>query len=512
MNYSKAKKSVLNILSGCFSQLVTIALGIVIPRLVLVSLGSEANGLLNSVGQVLVYVGLLEAGVGLATTQALYGPIAKNNYAAVSGIMSATNRYYKKTGVIYFAIVIAVSIIYPTLVQTELDRSVVFWVIILSAFPNVINYYFQGKYKLLLKADGKSYVITNTTLVTYIFTSLTKIGLLLSGFGVVALQAMYLVFSIAQMLFYSIYIRKNYAWLDVNTEPDFDSISSKNYVLFHQISGLIFSNTDIILITLFCGLKTVSVYSMYVMLFGMIGTAIQTVNSGVMFSLGQTYNANKSAFAPQHDAFELYNMTLTFSLFCIANIFILPFMRLYTAGVTDIQYIDPLLPYLFIATYLLENGRTSSMQVINYAGHFKQTKNHALIEMIINLSVSLVGVSLWGIYGVLVGTIAALLFRANAMILYAARQLMNRSSWITYRRWLLNLTLFIVVTFICKKIPFPVDTYVQIFLSAFLCCLVIIPLFFFLASIFDIKTYQFARNLLGKYIKQIRRKIYQGKT
>ena len=46
--------------------------------------------------------------------------------------------------------------------------------------------------------------------------------------------------------------------------------------------------------TVVCGLKTVSVYSMYVMLFGMIGTAISTINSGVSFAMGQAYSTDKS--------------------------------------------------------------------------------------------------------------------------------------------------------------------------------------------------------------------------
>ena len=73
MNSLKAKKGLGNIVTGLFNQLVTIALGILIPRLILTSLGSEANGLLSSVNQVLAYLALLEAGIGTASMQALYG-------------------------------------------------------------------------------------------------------------------------------------------------------------------------------------------------------------------------------------------------------------------------------------------------------------------------------------------------------------------------------------------------------------------------------------------------------
>ena len=71
MSMSNAKKSVYNMITSILGQVITIAMGIVIPRLVLVNLGSENNGLLSSITQVLGYASLLEAGVGLASLQAL---------------------------------------------------------------------------------------------------------------------------------------------------------------------------------------------------------------------------------------------------------------------------------------------------------------------------------------------------------------------------------------------------------------------------------------------------------
>lgn len=78
MGNSNAKKGMANILTGILNQVVTIAFGILIPRLVLLNLGSEANGLLNSVNQILTYLALLEAGISIASLQALYKPDRKS--------------------------------------------------------------------------------------------------------------------------------------------------------------------------------------------------------------------------------------------------------------------------------------------------------------------------------------------------------------------------------------------------------------------------------------------------
>ena len=76
---------------GVISQVVTLLLGIIIPKLMIVSYGSEVNGLLSSIRQVFVYVALLEAGIGTASLQALYAPVALGDNKRICEIMAATS-------------------------------------------------------------------------------------------------------------------------------------------------------------------------------------------------------------------------------------------------------------------------------------------------------------------------------------------------------------------------------------------------------------------------------------
>lgn len=497
-----------NIVANIFAQVVTILLGIIIPRLMLVNLGSEANGLFTSIGNVLVYVALLEAGVGAAATQALYAPIATKDQQKVNEIVAAVDQFYKRTGRWYFAVILLLTFAFPFTLDSTLPKWQIMAVVFLSGLPGVIKYYYQGKYILLLRAEGRSYVLTNLSIIVNIATSAAKITLLILGCNIVELQVMYLVFNVAQVVCILIYIRRHYPWLSMRVTPDYAAISQSKNALVHQISSLVFFNTDVLILTYFCGLKTVSVYSMYTMLFGIISTAI-TNFSGANFILGQTFNTNRERSLRLLDVYEIFNMVLTFSLFCIANMFILPFMQLYTRGVTDINYVDIYLPYLIIATQLLSNGRNSSSQIIEYAGHFKQTQWRSILESVINLSVSLACVFKFGIYGVLLGTIAALLYRTNDMIIYANKKILHRSPWKTYRRWLVNLALFIAITVLSKPLfaRIALDTYPRIILWAAITCVIVIPLFFVVASLFDRETYRYAKELFAPYWKKVKMKL-----
>lgn len=499
-----ARRSFYNIFFGMLSQIISIALGIIIPRLVLVSLGSESNGLLSSVNQALVYLSLLEAGIGTATLQALYKPVAEEDKSSINQIMAATNIYYKRVGLYYFIATLSLAIIYPIVVNSSLSYFTIFSVILLSGLSQVINFFFQGKYRILMQVEGKNYILTNLGTIINVFTSISKIILLLLGCDIIVLQLMYFIFSLLQMIYIMKYIKKNYKWLDLSVTPNYDAISQKNSVLIHQISGLIFQNTDVLILTVACGLKVVSVYSMYVMLFGMIGTTISTINSGVSFAMGQAYNTDKKKFNILYNAFETYNMSLTFSLYCVATIFIIPFLKLYTAGVTDVNYFDKLLPYLFVATYLLSNGRSAAQRVIEYAGHFKLTQDRSIIESVINIIVSLVGVVKFGIYGVLLGTIAALLYRTNDMILYSSKKLLKRSPFKTYLKWGTNLLLYITFIIIFNKVLLKIslDNYLIIILCAGLVSIVVVSIFFIVGSLIDKESFKYCTSFMRKYIKK----------
>ena len=479
------RKIAYNFLIGIASEILSIALGILVPRFILTSYGSEINGLLSSVTQIYSYIALLEAGIGVATVQALYKTVGSDNKAATNAVLAATNRYYHRTGLLYLVAILGFSIVYPLVVLTEIPTITVVLVIVFNGLGSVISYFFQGKYFLLLQAEGKNYIKTSLNMFTNVFKNIAKIVLMALGFDVVFVQMISMVVSLIQMAYIVWYIKRYYPWIDLSVKPDFESISQSKNVLVHQISGLIYNNTDVITLTVFCGLKTVSIYSMYTLLFGMISMALNTFSSSFLFSLGQKFHTDKKRFMRMYDVYETMYMALVFALYSVANFFILPFMKLYTAGVTDINYIDKSLPLLFISTYLLSCGRSAPNQAINIAGHFKKTQNRAVAEATINLAVSIIAVQFWGIYGVLFGTIAALLYRSNDIILYASRNVLQRSALVTYKRWGINLAIFLLILYVNQFLEFDLSSYGKIALICVPYTIITLLLFFGVSLLFE---------------------------
>lgn len=75
-----------NMCSSLLYNLSVILFGLLLPRLYLTSFGSELNGLDSTIKQIFSCLTLLEAGVGLASQQAYYLPVAVGDRKAINGI------------------------------------------------------------------------------------------------------------------------------------------------------------------------------------------------------------------------------------------------------------------------------------------------------------------------------------------------------------------------------------------------------------------------------------------
>lgn len=495
----KTKRSILNIASGLVSQIVTIALAFFIPRLIMMNYGSEANGLVVSVLQIISYLSLLEAGVGAASLQALYRPVSREDRGRINAILTATSTYYKRTGILYFFAIIVLAVLYPFFVRTQIDTPSVMLIVVLSGLGGAINYYFQGKYKVLLLAEGKSYVQSSVITIGNILNSLLRIVLLLQGVSIVAVTATYFVVTVLQIVYYHWYIRKHYRWIDLNATPDYEAIGQKNSVMVHELSYLIFRNTDVLVLTLFTNLKIVSIYVMYNMIYTIVDNFVQTFNGSIKFALGQSYFENKKKFMRMYDAYETYFIGLVFAILSITTLLVLPFMRLYTAGIDDIDYIDYGLPLLFAASKLLINARSPVDNVIDIAGHFSNTQGRSILESVINLTVSLACVARFGMYGVLMGTIAALLYRSLDMIVYANRRLMDRSPWPTLRKWGICAIVFAAVHAVSQRYELPIHSYGTFALWAAIAAVVILPLYFGVLSATEREAFAYMMDMVKRF-------------
>ena len=74
---------------------------------------------------------------------------------------------------------------------------------------------------------------------------------------------------------------------------------------------------------------------------------------------------------------------------------------------------------------------------------------------------------------VLFGTIVALLYRSNDMIIYASKKLLKRSAWVTYRRLLVNACCVFLLSLLGEILLPNVDTFFTFFICVIIYALVV---------------------------------------
>lgn len=169
-----------------------------------------------------------------------------------------------------------------------------------------------------------------------------------------------------------------------------------------------------------------------------------------LFSLVYPFLAHSSISYPEVVGVVFFTGIGNVIMFFFQGKYKILLIEIYTKGVENINYSDTRLALLFSVIALLTAMRKPMLMTISYAGHFKLTTPQMVAETIINLTVSLIAVRFLGIYGVLLGSVAALLYRTTDVIIYANKRILLRS----FRKTLLIYAVCFVDTVLIQAVFF----------------------------------------------------------
>jgi len=471
------RKAAINILVSTGVQIVTLALGLLLPRIILLNWGSEYNGLINSITTVMQYLALLEAGIGTSTLQALYRSLGQNDEYQTSVVIKSSRKYYKKVACVYALAVVGVSAIYPLLLKTTIPYWEIFFAIMLQGCTGVINFAFRAAYQQLLNAEGKYYVVSLITLLTTVLTYAAKIISVLIFDSIIVMQIFGVIVMGIQILIYSVYFRKKYRWIDNSVSPDMALLKNRKYYLIQQIAGLVFNSTDILVLSVFCSLQIASVYSVYKMVYAALATLIGILRYSTNFIQGQAFHSERQEFAQKYKIYTSFQVVLGGLLASCSVVLVRGFVRLYTAGVTDVEYMNYPAAVLFSINFMLDCARGTSLACANVAGQAPKTSWRYIAEAIINLSASLVLVNIVGMNGVLLGTLIAGIWRTTDSIVFFNRKVLEKKP--TGELLLVGVVflIFFIYTLIGYNVMLPINNYLQFVLWGLLAGGVSIVLF-----------------------------------
>lgn len=469
----RTKQAFLNTAMSFLLQLILAVSGIFLPRYFIDAYGSPVNGLVTSINQFITYMSLVEAGIGVAGMVALYKPLADNDNREVSAIVSAAKRFYLLSGLIFTGLCVLLVIFYPFAVKKDItDVGFVRTMIVVLCTNTIVDYFYLGKYRVLLQADQRSYVISLCQIIgTVVMTAVTLL-LIKLGFSAILVKVSAAVIYLLRSLAVGIYVKHNYPQIDFNAEPKNEAFDQRWSALVHQIVSIVVFNTDVILLTLMVqkdALSEVSVYGTYnLVAYGILGL-LSAVSGALTPSFGNVMARREDkALYDSFGSYEFVSFILTFVTHTCMLVLFYPFITLYTEALPDKAiYLRWSLVYLFTAYSGLHSLRLPAQTMINSAGHYRQTQWRSITEGALNLVMSLILVRPYGIVGVLIGTCIAFLYRTTDCIVYSGRHFLPGTLRRTVGRLVRNIVFSGIITVLGMKLVMPlINTWIQWFLYA----------------------------------------------
>lgn len=500
----RTKKALKNLLFSFIQQLVGIVTSFIVPPLIIGTFGSAINGLVATIKQLTAYVQLVGSGIASVSTYSLYDPLAKEDKKKINGIYNASSKAFTKAGNIFSLLVLILAIIYSLVIEKGINNYTVFALVIVMGIAGASEFFIVGKYQALLNADQKNFVFAIAQSLGNIFLITMTIILIKLKQDIVIVQFGASIVYLMRIIIVTIYVKKHYPYLDKKVPSDNTSLVQRGDAIIHEVAGLVIASSSVVIISLLIGLKEASVYSVYLLVFSGLNMISISVSNAIYASFGDAISKNENELLnTAYDIYEWLYLLMVFIIYGSAFFLIDPFISVYTAKMIDVNYNVAFLGQILAIAGLLNNIKTPPRTIITAAGHFKKTKNRALIELLINIASQLVLVPFFGLIGAAAGNLLSALYRSIDMIIYSNREILGISNRrIATRLFSFGVSLLILIGFVPIFFPLISANYKDWTLLAIKVTFLSAFTYLFVQYLFEKNTFKQSYSILKNILKK----------
>lgn len=424
MKQTKDLRAKRNIAVSLANQLVATLCGIIIPRVMIGAFGSAVYGATTSIAQFLSYITLLEAGIGRVARGALYEPLAAGDSTAVSGVYHAVKRFFRNVGLVFLVYTLILSLSYHDIADTEgFDRGFTFFLVWAISLSTLAKYFFGLSNVTLLNADQRQYVTYGVVLVTTVGNVALVVLLTQLGCDVLTVKLCSGIIFIIRPLIYTWYVKRHYSLPPMKEKV---TLKQKWTGIGQHIAYTVHTNTDVMLLTLFANLRLVSVYSVYYLVVNSIRSIAASFSGGMEAQFGEMIaKGEQTQLQSTYRKYKLLLSAASMVLFGVTGAMILPFVRLYTAGITDVDYFRPGFAFILLMAEAINCIMLPCTTLPISANRLKQTRLGAYGEAAINICLSCLLIRWDPLMGVALGTLAASLAKSVYYMVYASKHILK---------------------------------------------------------------------------------------
>lgn len=411
MMESRVKKSVQNAKVNVLFYFVTLAISFFSRKIFLDTLGADFVGLTGTLQNLLGFLNLAELGIGTSIGYVLYRPLFEKDQKKIRDVISVLGYLYRNVGIIILGGGALLACFLPLIFRkTIFDLSVIYYAYFAFLASSLITYFINYR-QTLLGADQRNYVVTAYFQTANIVKTLIQIALVWYIGSFYLWITIELLFGIIYSFILNWKINQVYPWLKCSVGEGKAKYSENKIIIqkarqlfVHLLAGTGRSQLLPFLIYAFTSLKLVAYYGNYMLL-------ITKINLLVNNFLGSTSAGVGNLIAEGDDEkiqcvfWELSALRfmiasfLTYSLYHLVE----PFITIWLGEEYILQHS---ILVIILCNFFVNQFRGTNDQFINGYGLFQDTWA-PIATLTITIVAALVGGSLWGLPGVLLGDIAS---------------------------------------------------------------------------------------------------------
>ena len=452
---NRSQKFALNSLTAAISQIVVMIVGLITPRLMISTYGSEANGLVSSLNQFISYISLVETGIGGAAIFSLYKPLANKEIQVISSIVVSARKSYRQAGYIFSSGLFMLALIYALVCRTEtLTFATIFFLALILGLNVCVDFFFVSGYRVLLTADQKNYILSSIGIVQTILRTAIICVLAICKVNIVLLYAIATTPVILKCGFIYSYSKRTYSYINKKAPADNSALNKRWDVIYQQILGTVQTGAPAVIATVVLDLLQVSVYSIYNMVMTGINGILSIFTTGLPAGFGELIaKGEKENLKKTVSEFEVAYYYILSIIYGVTMVMILPFVSVYTEGLTDVNYYLPILALVIVLNGLFYNIKTPQSMLIISAGMYKETRWRVTVQGTILIAMgSILGI-LFGLPGIVVGSCLSNLYRTIDLLFFVPKRITHNKAYISAFRMLrvfFNVAIICVPSFIIK--------------------------------------------------------------
>lgn len=440
MTEGKAKASFLTFLMKIAYSVLTTITSLILTNLIIKEYGPIVNGLSSSINQFVNLFSVFEGGITTAAIVATYNPVMHRDYATVNGILTYTRRFLIKVSILFLVVTSVVGCIYICIIDSPYTFNITFIVLMLSVIISCISMSVLPQYYILLQGNNKEYVISVVNCLVKVISFVLSVVFIYNHQHIIFVFVANLVGAILNIVIFEIYQRRKYPYVDYK-KGDVYVVSGTKDVLLQKILNIIFNFTDIFLISVFISLVMASVYNLNNQIYNSIYILVSAAITAPYNSIGILMRESREKFKKIFGEFRLLSYIIISVFYTATGSLLESFMQVYISDAVGVRYYIPILNLLLFSFFFFRSVSQVYAIAINASGKFKLQNKQLIIAMITNIVVSAITMLKFGIIGVILGSVCAMLIMLFMNIIKACKQILEMP--VRKELWLMLIYFFV---------------------------------------------------------------------